>query len=723
MANNQVEPLGWLEILGLKEPGDGEWDLVRAAQLRELSRSSLLPMIAIMLGGVMVVIQFWDSVPPMLMASWLALFVANSISIVTARRRNLRRRGGASRAALTRSTSHCIIYALFWAIPPLFFAPYGNAEQILMLAAFSLAVMSAGTLALTALPQAGIALVGLVGAALAIMLTRTGLPVLGGLAICYSICLAYSLLVNGRTTIARLRNDLALDEHREVVDLLLRQDDSANSDWLWQIDARKSIANPSQRFAAATGMSVKQLNGMPLLRLLAGPDWENGKISEEVRQFHEKLRHGETFSEFHMPVTIDGKQRWWNVSGTPRLSSDRHVIGYRGVIADVTDRQAADRRTRQMALYDALTGIPNRAQTNELLADRIKQSSETGKICGFLMIDLDRFKAINDTLGHPIGDQLLVQVAERLSGLRQPGDKCGRLGGDEFAMIVAETSFGGPVESRANQIIATLSRPYHVEDHVLHIGASIGSAVYPRDGRSAPTLLRNADLALYKAKNAGRGTHEAFEPQLLQKAEERRAIEMALRKALANGEFHLVYQPIITLTDREIAGFEALLRWSNPELGDVSPADFIPIAEETRLIDPIGDWVFRTACNDAATWPENYRVAINISAGQLKNPRLSSTIVSALSKSGLDPKRLEVETTEAVLNHGNEQAITTFKQLNAMGVTIALDDFGSGNSTLSFVGHTRFNSIKIDQNFIRTAEEGSKASIAVINAVSKPPTE
>lgn len=717
MAQNGANQLGWLEILGFREPRDREWSLVRAAQLRELSRSSLLPTVAILLGGLFVAWQFWTSVAPLMMASWLGLFVANSISIASTRRRNLTRQGGASRADLTRSVSHCVIFGLFWAIPPLFFAPHGNPEQLLMIAAFSFAVMGAATLALSAIPQAGIALIGIIGAALGVMLARIGLPILASMTLSYAICLSYALLVTGRATLVRLRDDLTLDEHREVVDLLLRQDDRANSDWLWQIDARKCIVAPSARFAAATGLKAKQLDGLPFLQLLAGADWKNNEVSDEIRKFHQKLRQGETFSEFLLPVALDGRQRWWKISGTPRLSRDRHVMGYRGVIADVTDRQAAERRTQKMALYDTLTGIPNRAHSNDLLGERVAKCAEAGNICGFLMIDLDRFKAINDTLGHPIGDQLLVQVAKRLSGLLQPGDKCGRLGGDEFAMIVSNTSYGQPIDERARQIIKALSQPFHVADHILYIGASIGSAVCPRDGRSAPTLLRNADLALYKSKEAGRGVHMPFEPVLLKKAEERRAIEMALRHALERGEFHLVYQPVITLSNREIAGFEALLRWSNPDLGDVAPDHFIPIAEETRLIDSIGEWVFRTACRDAAQWPENYRVSINISAGQLKNRHLSSAVISALSNSGLDPKRLEIETTEEILNRDNEQALQTFKQLGALGVTVALDDFGSGNSTLSFVGQARLNSIKIDQSFIRTAEEGSKASIAVIKAV------
>ncbi|QLC24718.1 EAL domain-containing protein [Parasphingopyxis algicola] len=717
MVAIDTNQLGWLEILGLREPQDGEWKLVRAAQLRELSRNSLLPVVAVLLATLSSASLFWNSVPGEIMALWLIILFIGLVSIASARRANLKRTGGARRSDLMMAVANCTILGLFWSIPPIFFAQYGNMEQIITIAAFSLALMGATALMLNVVPLAGIMLNGMIGVSLSVMLFNQGLTLLAALTFSYGLCLTFTMLINGRSVIGRLRTDIALAEQREVVKLMLRQENSAESDWLWQVDARKCIIEPSQRFAAAASMDTAALEGMPLLDLLAGPEWRQEALSDEIRELLKKMQAGRTFSEFMLPVRIDDEERWWKISGTPRLSANRHVIGYRGVIADVTDREAIERRIYHMAHFDALTGLPNRAYTNDLLRDRIANAAANSQYCAFLMIDLDRFKAINDTSGHPIGDKLLEQVAERLNGLLRLGDKCGRLGGDEFAMVIANFRSSEDLDRRAREIIVRLSEGYTVEDQLLHIGASVGSAVYPKDGGTAAALLRKADLALYRAKGSGRGTHSPYEPALLHKAEERRAIESALREAIEKGELHLVYQPVVTLASREIAGFEALLRWTSPTLGEVPPEKFIPIAEETRLIDPIGEWVFREACSEAATWPDQYRLAVNLSAGQLRNPRLSEAIVSALSDSGLAPTRLELETTEAILSSDSEQAIQTFEQLRGLGVTMALDDFGTGYSTLGFIGRTSFNSIKIDRRFIRDAESGSKSSIAIIRAV------
>ena len=717
MTAIETNQLSWMEILGFREPQGGEWKHVRAAQLNELSKNSLLPVIAVILATVSSISIFWGEVPIEMMVVWLATLFIGLISIFFARRANLVRVGGARRRDVMRAVTNCTIIGLFWAIPPLFFAQYGNLELAITIAALSLALMGASALMLNVVPMAGIMLNGLIGISLSVMLYRFGLTLLAGLTLSYAICLTFTMLINGRAAITRLHNNFALDEQREVVNLMLRQEDTSDSDWLWQIDARKFIVEPSLRFAAATRMEASRLNGMPLLNILAGPNWREEKLGEEVAELLKKMQAGRTFSDFLVPVTVDDEERWWKISGAPKLSANRHIVGYRGVMADVTDREAIERRIHHMAHFDTLTGLPNRAYTNELLRDRITNASTDGRYCAFLMLDLDRFKAVNDTSGHPVGDKLLTQVAERLYALCRGDDKCGRLGGDEFGVIIADSQSSDGLDLRAREIITSLSAPYTVDGQTLHIGASIGSAIYPKDGGSASSLLRKADLALYRAKGSGRGTHSPYEPVLLQKAEERRAIESALREALEKGELHLVYQPVITLATGETAGFEALLRWTHPELGSVPPDKFIPIAEETRLIDPIGEWVFREACNEAATWPEQYRLAINLSSGQLRNPRLSTAVISALSRSGITPNRLELETTEAILNNDSEQAVKTFEQLRSIGVTMALDDFGTGYSTLGFIGRMNFNSIKIDKRFIRDAQSGSKSSIAIIRAV------
>ncbi|WP_298020213.1 EAL domain-containing protein [uncultured Parasphingopyxis sp.] len=717
MMHGASGPIGWPEILGLRDFRDGSATLVRAEQLRELSRRSAVPMIALGLIAGLVIWWFIGRVPTPLLAGWAVILGLLSISVGKARHKNLNRRGEASLKDHHRAIFNSVATALFWTLPLLFFAPYGGVEDAIMLGAVALVVMSASAVSLTTLPLGGLAITGIVGAALAFMFAQSGQVGIAGVAGGYAICLSYGILINGRAALEQLRDRIKLDEKEKMLSLLLRDSQTDQSDWIWQIDARKCIQHPSPRFSEASGIEAAQLTGMPLLELLAGPRWQHEEIDDRVRNLLDLIQRGRTFSDIPIRYMRKGEERWWQISGSPRIDTEGRITSYRGVFADITERRKTERRTHHMAHYDALTGLPNRAYTNDLLQNRIAHSLKEGSSSAFLMIDLDRFKVINDTLGHPVGDKLLEQVASRLQSLMKDGDVAGRLGGDEFAVVIAHTGSGDEVDSRAERIIRVISQPYQIDDQSLHIGASIGSAICPKDGRSAPALLRHADLALYRAKEGGRGVHVRYEPSFSRKADERRQIENSLRGAIERGELYLAYQPVITLSDREISGFEALLRWKSDALGSVPPAVFLPIAEETRLIDPIGEWVFRQACVDAANWPENYRLAINLSEVQLRNPNLATVIVSAVTQAGLAPHRLEVETTEAVLRSGNEMALETFAQLNAIGITVALDDFGTGHSTLRYIGDARFSSIKIDNSFIRNAQEECEASIAVFKAV------
>jgi predicted signal transduction protein with EAL and GGDEF domain len=310
-----------------------------------------------------------------------------------------------------------------------------------------------------------------------------------------------------------------------------------------------------------------------------------------------------------------------------------------------------------------------------------------------------------------------MQVAARLTALTGPGDMVGRLGGDEFAMVVSDATSQERVDRLAERICETLSTPFEIEDHLLHIGGSVGSATAPRDGRVVETLLRNADLALYRAKDDGRGVHRRYQPQLHAQAEQRRRTEIALRDALERGELRLVYQPIVDAARGELAAFEAFLRWESPELGPVSPDVFIPIAEEARLIGRIGDWVMHTACRDATSWPGQVRVCVNMAQAQLRDPQLPATIVSALSHSGLAPARLELEIAEQVLVRDDAAIVEVVDRILGLGVRIALDDFGTGRSSLGYLRKGRFSTVKIDRSFVRGATGDSAESVAIVRAI------
>jgi diguanylate cyclase (GGDEF)-like protein len=370
-----------------------------------------------------------------------------------------------------------------------------------------------------------------------------------------------------------------------------------------------------------------------------------------------------------------------------------------------------------MARYDTLTGLPNRMMVTEALGEAMRYADQWRTRCAFLMIDLDRFKAVNDTLGHLVGDQLLARVSERLKSIMTDNELVGRLGGDEFAIVIRDATDHNRVSRVAEAAIELLSRPYEVDHHTLYIGASVGSALGPRDGSTVETLMRNADLALYRSKEEGGGVHHGYEPSLHQEAEERRKLEFSLRRALEKGEMMLNFQPVVDAKDESIVSFEALLRWNSEEHGMVSPAKFIPLAEDTRLIVPIGEWVLREACREAVNWPNGVKVAVNVSGEQLLDRGFIASVVGALSSSGLPPQRLEIEVTESIFVRDASTARSALEQIMALGCGIALDDFGTGYSSLAYIRNLRFSTIKVDRSFVQGAAMGNAESLAIIRAV------
>jgi len=397
---------------------------------------------------------------------------------------------------------------------------------------------------------------------------------------------------------------------------------------------------------------------------------------------------------------------------------------------DITERRRAEARIAHMAKHDALTGLANRTLLRErmeasLAKARAPGAEEAGGERGslgqgglaLLYLDLDRFKGVNDTLGHAVGDALLRAAAGRLAGCAGPGGTVARLGGDEFAIVQDGLADGqqGAAEL-ASRVAALLAQPFEVEGHQLSVGASIGIALGPRDGLDPDGLLRNADLALYRAKADARGGWRFFEPEMDAHVKARRALESDLRGALSRGEFEVHYQPLVALDLDAVAGFEALVRWRHPERGMVSPADFIPLAEEVGLIGPIGEWVLRQACAEAAGWPGRIKVAVNLSPVQFKGRDLTATVVSALAASGLAPSRLELEITESVLMQEDEATLQTLHRLRALGVRISMDDFGTGYSALSYLSRFPFDKIKIDRSFV--GDLPGSDSLAIVRAIT-----
>jgi diguanylate cyclase (GGDEF)-like protein len=433
----------------------------------------------------------------------------------------------------------------------------------------------------------------------------------------------------------------------------------------------------------------------------------SGDADEYVARLTAGIAEGKTFS--HIVNLPDG--RAFSVVNKPILGG-----GWLATHEDVTERQRSEERIAHMARHDALTDLPNRVLLLEQLNHEIKRVKR-GECLAVLCLDLDQFKSVNDALGHHIGDELLKLVGERLRGCTRELDIVARMGGDEFAIIMTQMDQATDAAALSKRIRDSVIRPYQIEGHQIVTDLSIGISVAPMDAVDSHELLRNADMALYDAKADGRGTFRFFEPEMNTRMKVRRELEMDLRKALATEQFELHYQPLVVLETNEVNGFEALLRWNHPTRGMISPADFIPIAEETGLIVPLGEWVLKAACNEAVDWPDHIKVAVNLSPAQLNCRNLVSMVTAALSETGMPPQRLQLEITETVLLQNTFTTLATLHELRKMGVQIALDDFGTGYSSLSYLRSFPFDKIKIDRSFIQDLSNGAEP-LAIVNAVA-----
>jgi diguanylate cyclase (GGDEF)-like protein len=407
-----------------------------------------------------------------------------------------------------------------------------------------------------------------------------------------------------------------------------------------------------------------------------------------------------------------GEQVEVRVRGDDELA--RLAASFNEMAGKIVERE---QRIRQLAFNDTLTGLPNRTMFQQALDHYFRAQQGNGKLFALHCLDLDQFKVINDTLGHPAGDTLLVEAGRRVQEAAR-GHFVGRLGGDEFVVLQVINDQRNDTERLARDILEALTQPLRIDGNEVVPSTSIGIAIAPHDGSDGQTLLRNADLALYRAKEAGRRTYAFFEESLNERAQQRRQLESDLRLALERGEFELHYQPLFDLEHNRICSFEALLRWHHPSGSLISPADFVPVAEDTGLIVPIGAWVLREACNQAATWPEHVRVAVNVSAVQFHRGGLNETILRALAESGLAPQRLEVEITESIFLDGGDTTLRLLHSLRSLGVRIALDDFGTGYSSLSYLQSFPFDKLKIDRSFIQNLLTRDGAT-AIVHAITE----
>ncbi len=460
-------------------------------------------------------------------------------------------------------------------------------------------------------------------------------------------------------------------------------------------------------------MTAASISGQTVTSLFTS---SNGEQHPATGVFLGSLCRRISFNDFQVPVMIGSELRWWSMTGTPELDEKGGFLGYHGVGSDVTLQKKTDERISFLAHNDALTGLFNRAHFSEVLNQNVSRLERYGAPFALLFMDLDHFKAVNDTFGHPMGDQMLAQVSSRLKGVTPVGAFLARLGGDEFAMLIPKSVSVEDMDALAKNILRAVSGTFEIDGEQITIGISIGLALAPRHGTRPDQILRNVDLALYRAKENGRSGYKIFESGMDSQARERRALEFDLRSAVQNNEMELFYQPLMGAESNKPVGFEALIRWNHPIRGQIAPVEFIPIAEGNGLIKEIGDWVLRQACREAATWPDNLTVAVNLSAQQFDRDRIVDVVVSALSESGLAPNRLELEITESLLIDRPDEVLSTLMRLKDLGVSIAMDDFGTGYSSLAYLLKFPFDKIKIDKSFI-SAIDTDKAACDVLRTI------
>jgi diguanylate cyclase (GGDEF)-like protein len=718
MSDRSLPDIDWRVVFNRATPlGLRHWGRVRAAQLKALGPALVIAGCGLTFNTVFTLYLLHDQVSAATLAAWV-LVLAAAAGFVLRQTWRLRQREfhSVGRKAIDRTAVYSLMFGIVWVLPiRYFFASAGQAEQVAI--GIMTAVMMAGAAFVFApLPAASVGFITVTGVTITHMLSP-GSDATFLLGPVYMLAMFGFVFVNGRAFMQRTWLDIELEQKRETVSLLLREYETSDADWLWRTNGALRFEKVSQRCARALGRTPEGLARATLGDLLAESPRTDQTARRAIASALAAITRREAFSELLLPVESNGEARIIELSARPRHSQQGRFIGYEGVGSDVTEARRAAARIAHMAHHDALTGLPNRLHLLDSLQAALENGVRRGDRPAVVLIDLDRFKSINDTLGHVAGDHLLEQVARCLEDIISDEMTAGRLGGDEFAIVVPAVESRAELEQMCLALIGALHGPFHYHDQRLVVGASIGVAIGPRDGDTVEELVRNADLALYKAK-AGAGNETCFyDPAMHELSEERRKIELALREAAELDQFTLNYQPLVNSQTGQIESFEALLRWNHPELGQVSPAKFIPIAEDTGQLGKIGEWVLRTACKEAAAWPDHIGIAVNVSPRQVQDPGFLVTLMSALTQAELAPQRLELEVTESVFLELTGRTQKMLQQIQSLGVKLAMDDFGTGYSSLGYLRRAEFDTLKIDQSFVQSVRADDPGSTAIVRAV------
>jgi len=537
-------------------------------------------------------------------------------------------------------------------------------------------------------------------------------PLVWLLVLSLAIVLILVVVAYHRMFLARLRAEVHASNQSQVVGLLLHDFEEGTQDWLWETDSQGRLRGVSARLAGQLGRHSRDLEDQPLAEVLVlDPSRLTVEEEEDLAALTEQLALGKAFRDLEVPAQASGQHRRWRLSAKPIVDLAGVITGWRGVGTDVTEVQRLNNLNARLALLDNLTGLANRHRLMTVLHDHLSPR-EAERPTSLILIDLQGFRMINEGLGHEVGDQLLKDVALRLRSRVHSSTLLARLGGDEFA-LVAPGADDEALEGLVAALEASSEDAFLVAGHRIEVNFQMGTAIYPTDAASATELLKCAELALHESKTQGEALTVRYTAAMGQKARDRIRLQGELKLALIQAEFELHYQPQIRAADGLMVGAEALVRWRHPSRGLVSPAEFIPVLEETGLIVDVGVWILEAACREALTWPDHQKVAVNVSAVQFASRTFLDSVKGVLAASGLAARRLELEITESVMAQDAKQVIQILNELRALGVSISLDDFGTGYSSLSYLRSLPLDKLKVDQSFVRVMGQDPNATAIV----------
>jgi diguanylate cyclase (GGDEF)-like protein/PAS domain S-box-containing protein len=694
--------------LAANEAGS-ETSPLRDVQL--MSRAHLAPFFAAanIVAALMMAANLWSSISATWLLPWVvAVGAVNFGAMQMARIQSVTCVGRSGRPVpMWMMVGEVAARAIIWLSVPLYFYPtFDPGTQVI--AASLMAGLGIGALGLVVIPPCATAwmICFTAGVAGALLIGRDTVPFQHMLSIVFTLGVSiFGVLTVARWAFHQLKTNADVGSQSESASLLLQEYEQRGVGWLWQVDAENRVSYISSRMTALLGKPANQLLGHSLPALLGGHA-ELGRVLLEKKPFN----------ALEMELKTPRGGRWISIAGDPIVDTAGRFEGFRGVGSDITEIRQTQERLTHLANVDVLSGLPNRGRVRQLLGEALRAATTGNQPCAIMFLDLDGFKPVNDTFGHPKGDAVLRAVAKRLVDEVGADGEVGRMGGDEFAIVIPDAQSRRKVEGLADRIIVSIKEPYLIDQIEIQIGVSIGCAFGPIDGATVDDLILKADLALYQAKDAGRGVARYFSSELQSEQEDRVRLESDLRSAIASKQFHLVYQPLINARNQKLIGFEALIRWNHPKRGFVPPNVFIPVAEETGLMPAIGEWVIDEACRAAASWPEPISVALNISPKQIVLPALPNIVSECLSRYKLPGNRIELEVTEGVFLGDNGSTLDVLKRLRALGVGIALDDFGTGYSSIGYLNKAVFHKLKIDGSFVR--EAGSRPeNVAIIQSI------